>query len=347
MTSNASDVSTSAGIIRLGNAFCDAKALLTAVELDVFSALHDAPATETEIRDRLALHGRGLSDFLDLLVALGLLIAEDGTYRNAEGADEYLVRGRASYVGGFLRRTDRSRYPLWGKLAGALRTGSPQSEMDFKSLLDDPVLVDQFVQMMDSLTQVISKELLDAFDWGRYGSILDVGGCRGNVAGNIVKRYPALAGAVFDMPQLEPFFEEHVAYLGLTGRIRFHGGNFFADPLPDSDVVVMGHVLHNWNREQRRSLVEKAYAAVNPGGALVVYDRMLDDDSSKHIENLVISLDMLLVSEGGSGYRTEELRGHAETAGFTSFTARPLGDYDTLVVCHKGEEEPRSKIGSA
>ncbi|HEU5269491.1 MAG TPA: hypothetical protein VFU36_06150, partial [Jatrophihabitans sp.] len=74
--------------------------------------------------------------------------------------------------------------------------------------------------------------------------------------------------------------------------------------------------------------------AVSPGGALVVYDRMLDEDA-RHVENLVISLDMLLVTDGGSEYTAEELISHATAAGFTDISAQPLGDYDTLVVCHK------------
>ncbi|MGH4023761.1 MAG: methyltransferase family protein, partial [Pseudonocardiaceae bacterium] len=126
MPSQSPDTSTAAGLLRLGNTFCDAKALLTAVELGLFTALREGPATEEQIRTRLGLHGRGLADFLNLLVALGLLEYSGGTYRNDVGADRYLVRGEASYVGGFLERSNRNLYPAWGRLAEALRTGAPQ-----------------------------------------------------------------------------------------------------------------------------------------------------------------------------------------------------------------------------
>jgi SAM-dependent methyltransferase len=336
MTSIAPDASTPAGIIRLGNLFCDAKALLTAVELGLFTALHEAgPATEEEIRQRLGLHGRGLADWLNLLAALGLLERESGGYRNASGADRYLVRGQTTYIGGFLERSNRNLYPAWGRLAEALRTGQQQSGSDFERVIQEPRLLGQFVNMMDALTHVLGPQLIEAYDgWRDYASVLDVGGCRGNMAAQIVKAHPHLAGHVYDLPQMEPFFDERVAQYDLTGKVTFHGGNFFTEPLPSADIVVLGHVLHDWDPRQRGLLVRKAHDAVNPGGTLLVYDRMLDEEPD-HVENLVISLDMLLVTDGGSEYTVTELRGHAAAAGFTEITDRPLGDYDTLVVCRK------------
>jgi SAM-dependent methyltransferase len=336
MTSVVNDTGTPAGILRLANAFCDAKALLTAVELGLFTMLRSGPATQEEIRQALDLHGRGLSDWLSLLVGLNLLEREDGRYRNAPGADRYLVRGEQTYIGGFLERSNRNLYPAWGKLTDALRSGKQQSGSDFFKMIDNPRVLGQFINMMDALTHVLGPQLIEAYHgWGDYQSILDVGGCRGNMASQIVKAHPHLEGHVFDLPQMSPFFDEKVAEYGLTGRVNFHGGNFFTDELPvKADIVIFGHALHDWDPDQRRMLVRKAFDSVNPGGVLLVYDRMLDDESI-HVENLVISLDMLLVTDGGSEYTVTELREHAELAGFTSIEASPLGDYDTLVVCHK------------
>jgi O-methyltransferase domain len=98
--------------------------------------------------------------------------------------------------------------------------------------------------------------------------------------------------------------------------------------------VILGHVLHDWDRAQRKLIVGKAYESVNPGGVLLAYDRMLDRASAR-VENLVISLDMLLVTDGGSEYAEDELRDHMAAAGFTSAAAQPLGEYDTLMVARK------------
>jgi O-methyltransferase domain/Dimerisation domain len=337
MTSIAPDTSTPAGILRLGNLFCDAKAVLTAVELNLFTTLHDNPLTEEEIRTKLELHGRGLGDWLNLLAALGLLENTDGRYRNAPGADRYLVAGGQTYIGGFLLRSNRNLYPAWGRLDEALRTGQQQSGSDFDEVVRNPDILAQFIHSMDAFTHVLGPQLIEAYDgWGEYASVLDIGGCRGNLCSQIVKAHPNLEGHVFDLPQMEPFFDEKVAQYGLTGRVHFHGGSFFEPSavLPSTDIAVLGHVLHDWDAEQRGFLVKKAYEALNPGGVLLVYDRMLEPGPS-YVENLVISLDMLLVTDGGSEYTAAELVGHAEAAGFESSTIQSLGEYDTLVVAQK------------
>ncbi|MCW2881633.1 MAG: O-methyltransferase family protein [Sphaerisporangium sp.] len=335
MTSIPTDTSHPAGILRLANSFCDAKALLTAVELGLFTTLSAGAASEEEIRQTLGLHGRGLSDWLDLLVALDLLNREDGRYANSTGADRYLVRGADSYIGGFIERSNRNLYPAWGKLSEALRSGKPQSGSDFDAVVDNPKILAQFINSMDALTGVLGPQLIEAYDgWADYKSVLDVGGCRGSLVSQVVKAHPHLSGTVFDLPQMSPFFDEKVAEHGLADKVSFKGGSFFNDPLPSADIVMMGHVLHDWDPQQRKFLVKAAYQSVNPGGVLLVYDRMLDRESSR-VENLVISLDMLLVTDGGSEYTVAELRGHAEEAGFTSIEDRLLGEDDTLVVARK------------
>ncbi|GHF65505.1 O-methyltransferase [Streptomyces mashuensis] len=341
------DTSTPAGILRLANAFCDAKALLSAVELGLFGTLREGPLTCAEITAALSLQGRGVRDWLQLLVGLGLLERDDRggeeRYRNAPGAARHLVPGGDAYVGGFLQRSNRNLYPAWGRLTEALRTGKPQAEGDFWAMVGDPRTLRQFADMMDALTEVLGPQLLAAYDgWASHRSLLDLGGCRGALAARIVAAHPHLEGHVVDLPQLEPLFDEKMAGLGLTDKVTFHPGDFFTDPLPQADVVVLGHALHDWSAEKRRLLVHKAFGSVRPGGVLLVYDRMLDEDprhdapyDPRYVENLVISLDMLLVTDGGSEYTVAELRGHAEEAGFGPVTARPLGDYDTLVVCRR------------
>jgi O-methyltransferase domain/Dimerisation domain len=328
------DVGTAAGLLRFGNLFCDAKVLLTAVRLGLFTLLHDEPAPQALIRERLGLHGRGLSDFLRLLVAIGVLTEHQGHYRNAAGADQYLVEGRPGYVGGFLFGADASLYPAYGNLAEALRSGSPQTGGEFSDLIGDRDMLGQFVQMMDGLNTSIGVELATAFDWSAYHDVLDVGGCRGNLAGQLLAAHPGLRAQVFDLPPLEPFFDERMAQLGLTDRARFRGGDFFRDELPAADVVIYGHVLSDWDPPQRQTLLHKAFAALPSGGVLLAYDRMLHPDRDD-VENLVASLNMLLVTKGGGEYTVAELAKQATLAGFGSVTHQPLDAYDTLVICPK------------
>jgi len=328
------DLDTAAGLLRFGNLFCDAKVLLTAVQLGLFTLLEERPATDAEIRDRLGLHGRGLSDFLRVLVSIGVLIEFKGFYRNACGAENHLVADAPGYIGGFLLGAEATLYPAYGNLAEALRTGRPQSGGEFTDMLDDPAILGQFVRMMGGLSDTLGPQLATAFDWSSYRSVLDIGGCGGNLTGHLLVAHPQLSGHVFDLPQLEPFFDDRMAELGLTSRARFHRGDFFRDELPPAEVMIYGHVLSDWDPDQRALLLGKAFAALPPGGALLVYDRMLHP-GEEDIENLVASLNMLLVTEGGGEYTVADLADQAVAVGFGSITHEAFSAYDTLVTCAK------------
>ncbi|GAA3083752.1 methyltransferase [Streptosporangium carneum] len=335
MTSTAPDVGSAQGILRLGNAFCQAQALLTAVELDLFTVLRGGPATAEDVARLLGLHGRGLRDFLGLLVALGLLEEEDGLYRNAAGPDRHLVGGLPGYVGGALLGAKTNLYPVWGGLTETLRSGRPRSTADgFAAMLDDQRELRRYAFMMEGALRPLLPRLLEAVDWSGHRSVLDAGGCRGALVGRLVAANPGLTGHVFDLPQMEPLFEEHMAELGTAGAVTFHSGDFFRDPLPRADVLVFGHVLHNWSPVRRERLMRKAFQAVNPGGALLVHDRMLDDERPV-VDNLLASLIMALVTEEGSEYTVGELAELAGAVGFASVERRPLDDDETLVVCRK------------
>ena len=333
-TNGTAAIRTAEDILRLGNAFCQAQALLTAAELDLFSLLKDGPATEAEIRERAGLDGRGLPDLLRLLAALGLLVQAGGRFANTPAAQQYLVAGEPGYVGGFLRGAKTNLYPVFDGLAETLRTGKPRSAGDdFGAMLADPDALRRYARMMDGVLQPLLPSLLAGFDWSAYGTVLDVGGCAGALIGSIVRANPGVTGLLFDLPQLEPVFDERMAELGTTGRVVFRGGDFFADPLPAADVVVFGHVLHNWRPAQRELLVRKAFEALSPGGVLVVHDRMLDEQPQP--DQLVASLIMVLVTEDGSEYPVGELAGYARAAGFASVASSPLDENETLVLCHK------------
>ncbi|WP_049571899.1 methyltransferase [Streptomyces sp. SBT349] len=338
MTANSvtakSGTATPTDFIGLTNSLCDAQALLSGLELGLFTTLRAGPADPETIRTALGISSRGLTDWLDLLVCNGVLERDGDRYRNSPAADRYLVRDDAAHMGDVLRRR---LFPALFGLTDALRTGTPHRTDEFMQVVSGLDVTRQFASSMDYITDSLAPELVAAYDgWSRHRSVLDVGGCRGNVVSHILAAQPRLRGHVFDLPMMAPFFQEKTAELGLGARMTFHPGDFFSDPLPPADVVVIGHALVNWDADQRRFLVHKAFGSVNPGGVLLVYDRMLGG-ATRGVEshNLRVSLSMLVMTKGGSGYTLEELRGHARDAGFASVTHQPLGTYDTLAVCHK------------
>jgi 8-O-methyltransferase len=323
-------------LVRLTIADCSAKVLQSAVRLELFTALADGPDTAAALAGRLGLHPRLLPDFLDALVGLGLLERDGDRYRNAALADAYLVQGRPEYLGGFVDLTNETLYRTWEGLTEALRTGQAQTlDPDKGGFVGDkhkdPEKMKRFLSGLDAFSNRMGAEIADVVDWSAHRSFVDLGGARGNLASVLIDRHPHLEAVCFDLPRTEPLFAEHVGRLGQTGRIRFVGGDFFADPIPAADVVVLGHILHGFDAERAGELLRRVYAAVRPGGAVVIYDRMIDNDR-RDPERLLSSLHMRLVSTTGAEYRVADCHSWLRQSGFTGTTDQPLLGTHTLVI---------------
>lgn len=324
-------------LLALGMSFWNAKALLSAVELGVFDALAEGPADLESLRTRLGLHERSARDFFDALVALKLLERQDGAYRNALDADFFLVRARPSYVGGLLEMANARLYESWGHLTEALRTGQRQSENKeegdfFATLYADPARLRGFLAAMSGVSAGAANAIACKFPWKNYKSFVDVGVAQGMVPVTIARAHPHLSGGGFDLPPVAPIFEEFVAANGLSERLQFHAGDFFEDALPQTDVIIMGHILHDWDLEQKRFLVKKAHEALPAGGALIVYEALIDDDRRQNAFGLLMSLNMLIETTGGFDYTGADCQGWMKEAGFSETRVEHLVGPDSMVV---------------
>jgi hypothetical protein len=227
-------------ILQTGTAFWASKTLLSAVEMEVFTELAKHPEDLDTLTGRLGLHPRSSRDFLDTLVALGFLERQDGVYSNTQETDLFLDKRKPSYIGGMLEMANQRLYPHWNNLTRALRTGQPQGEggpgdETFASLYADP------------------KRL--KFPWAKYTTVADMGPAQGDLLAQIALKNPHLTCLGFDLPEVGPVFEEYMEENGLQERVRFQGGSFFTDAMPKADVITMGHVLHDWNLEEKRLLL--------------------------------------------------------------------------------------------
>jgi hypothetical protein len=325
-------------IMQLGLGFWGSKALLSAVELGLFSELADAGPLDAEsLRDRLGLHERSATDFLDALVALGMLEREEGRYSNTPATDVFLDRSKPSYVGGILEMANARLYPFWGSLTEGLRTGLLQNEAKggedfFEALYSDPERLALFARAMTGVSGGAAHAIAAKFPWRDHESVIDLGCAEGAVPVQVALAHDHITGGGFDLPPLAPIFDRHVARFGLTDRLTFTGGDFFAGPLPQADVLVMGHILHDWDLEEKRVLLKKAHDALPDGGALIVYDAIIDDDRRENAFGLLMSLNMLIETPGGFDYTGADCRGWMEEAGFSDSYVERLAGPDSMVV---------------
>jgi O-methyltransferase/methyltransferase family protein len=325
-------------ILQIGLGFWASKVLLSAVEMELFTELAKHPQNLESLQARLGLHTRSARDFLDALVALGFLERRDNIYSNAPSADFFLDKRKPSYVGGVLEMANHRLYPFWNHLTAALRTGEPQNEIRsggpnfFTALYADPDRLKGFLKAMTGLSKGANRIIAARFPWKDYNTVADVGTAQGDLIVQVVLANPHISGIGFDLPEVAPIFEDYVAANRLSSRVSFHAGSFFRDPLPQADVLMMGHILHDWSLEEKKLLIRKAFEALPAGGALIVYESIIDDDRSENVFALLMSLNMLIETPAGFDYTALDCIGWMKEAGFRETRVERLLGPDSMVV---------------
>jgi hypothetical protein len=324
-------------ILQTGLAFWASKTLLSAVEMEVFTELAKGPESLESLAGRLGLHPRSSRDFLDALVALGFLERENGQYRNAPSSDVFLDKRKPSYVGGVLEMANGRLYHHWSRLTTAIRTGENQNEATgdeepFAALYSDPARLKGFLRAMTGISRGANANIAAKFPWDKYRTAADCGTAQGDLIVQVALKNPHISGVGFDLPEVAPIFEEYVEHNGLSSRVRFQSGSFFADSLPNADVIMMGHILHDWNIEEKKTLIRKAYEAIPEGGAFIAYDAIIDDERCRNAFGLLMSLNMLIETPGGFDYTGAECIKWMKEAGFRETRIEHLVGPDSMVV---------------
>ena len=325
------------GIMQLGLGFWGSKTLLSAIELGVFSRLAAGPMEGETLAENLGVHARSRRDFLDALVALGMLQRDGGNYANTPASDLFLDPAKPSYIGGILEMANARLYPFWGSLTEALQTGKPQNESKaggnpFDAIYGTPERLRGFLEAMTGLSLGAAQAIAAKFPWGDYKTFIDIGPAQGGLPVQIALAHEHLIGHGFDLPAVEPIFEEYVASFGLQERLRFAAGDFFNDSFPKADVVVMGHILHDWDLDEKRMLLRKAYDALPAGGALIAFDAVIDDERERNAFGLLMSLNMLIETPGGFDYTGADCQGWMAECGFSQSRVEHLVGPDSMVI---------------
>jgi hypothetical protein len=332
-------------IIQVGTGFWASKTLLSAAELEVFTELGDDAITGVELGDRLGLHPRAIDDFFDTLVALGFLDGDDeGTerrYRNTPETALFLDKASPAYIGGLLEMASARLYPFWGDLTEALKTGAPQNEIKqtgtafFEELYSDEARLEQFMGALSGIGAGNFHALAEKVDFTRWETVCDVGGATGLLSIILEARHPHLRCTSFDLPPVAPIAQRTIAAAGLSHRVKVASGDFFADPLPQADVITMGMILHDWNLERKQHLIRAAYDALPEGGAFIVVENLIDDARRENAFGLLMSLNMLIETGDGFDYTGADFAGWCKDAGFRDVEIVPLAGPASAGIAHK------------
>lgn len=332
-------------IMQVGTGFFASKTLLSAVELGLFTQLARRPMTGPEIASTLGLHPRAIPDFPDALVALELLDRDgdgpEARYLNTPDTAVFLDRESPDYIGGLFEMANARLYPFWGDLTEALRTGKPQNELKhsgtsmFETLYERPERLEQFLNAMQGASRANFRKLARDFDFSRFKSVCDVGGANAQLACLVAAAHPHLRCVTFDLPAVTDIARGRIEREGLAGRVSAVSGDFFADPLPQADVITMGMILHDWNLERKKQLIRKAFEALPEDGAFIVIEALIDDARRKNAPGLLMSLNMLIEFGEAFDYTAADFIGWCREAGFRRFEVLPLEGASSAAIAYK------------
>jgi acetylserotonin N-methyltransferase len=322
-------------VLDLIEAFRRSKTMFAAVALGVFDRLSEgskpayqlAAAGDVDAMERL----------LDACVSLGLLRRNCDFYSNTEIAATYLSRSSPSTLAGYIGYSNQVLYPMWAHLEDAVREGTHRWKQTFD--LDGAIFSHfyktdadrrDFLLGMHGNGRLSSPAVVAAFDLSRYRRLVDLGGASGHLALAAVERYPGLRAAVLDLPQAIAFAREIVD----GSSVELIEGDFFVDPLPEADLYAVGQILHDWTEEKIHALLARIYAALPSGGALLIAERLLDEDLAGPAPAHMQSLNMMICTEGRER-SFSQYAGLLQQAGFSESEGRCTGTRLDAVLAKK------------
>ena len=320
-----------AAVLHLIDAFRHSKTMFTAVKLGIFDLLADAPQTAEALAAELGANPEALERLLHGCVGLGLLEQRGATFCNSDVAAVYLRRSSPQSLAGYILYSNDVLFPMWSHLEDAVRDGSHRWQQTFQS---DGPLWDQFFRTPESMRTFVmgmhgfgvigSPAVARAFDLSEFRTLADLGGATGHLTIAACEAWPHLHGIVFDLEKVIPVAREQVALSEARNRIQCMAGDFFKDALPAADLFALGRILHDWSPANIDRLLKRIFAALPPGGALLIAEKIMEEDKSGPLPAHMQSLNMLVVTEGKErtlGEYESLLRG----AGFASVTGVRTG----------------------
>ena len=270
---------------------------------------------------------RRVLDLIDACVGLGFLRKDGGVYRNLPVAETYLRRNGPHSLAGYILYSNNALFRLWANLEDAICEGTPRWEQTFgvpgpifsQFFRTDEAMRD-FITGMHGYGLLSSPAVAAAFDLSRFHTLVDLGGATGHLAMAACERYSGLRAVVLELPRVLQVAREYVA----GSRIELVAGDFFADPLPEADLFAVGRILHDWPEDRIRVLLHKVFERLPAGGALLIAERLLDDDKTGPLSVQLQSLNMLVCTEGKE--RTlAEYAALLREAGFRDIEGRKTG----------------------
>jgi predicted O-methyltransferase YrrM len=318
-----------ASIQALSRSFQESRIFLTGAELGLFDLLATQSLAADEVATRTGANLRGLTILLDALAAMGLLVKEEGRYHCEPSAAPFLTAdGPASLLATVLHAADLWHH--WSKLTEIV--GGAQA-----SRRSPPAVQRAFIGAMNASAAAQADRIVSLVDPGPARKLLDVGGASGTYTLAFLRTVPEMRATLFDHPAVVEMARERLGAAGVLDRVTLVPGDFYLDPLPPGhDLAFVSAIIHQNSPEQNVQLFRKVFAALDPGGRIVVRDYVLSPDRISPRSGAIFAVNMLTGGAGGNCYTYAEIKSALDQAGFTRVSlTQPGTQMDGLVEAFK------------
>jgi len=304
-------------IEKLGSAVYPALAMVAGMQLDLFTPLGTGPMSAKQLAETMGLESAKLTQLLYVLVAAGLLTVEEGQFANTPEADNFLVRGKSTYLGG-RHAFYTARYQEAMQTAASVRTGSPQAKLDFASMSLEAL--ETYLSGLHPATMASGRDLLNHADFSSYRHLLDVGGGSGGLALAIAAACPQLHVTIIELPSVTQVTQRFIEQEGMTGRADVIMGDVVNGSLTGAyDVAVLRAFIQVLSPEEARHALHNLIQVLEPGSPIYILGQVLDNSRLSPPETVAFNLVFINVYDEGQAYTEHEYRSWLMKAGFTDF----------------------------
>ncbi len=320
--------------------FFRTKVITAALELRLFDALQEGPATIEATCEKLEIPEHAGRRLMIALCALGLLRREGEAFALTDTAARHLVSDSSEWLGWLARHIDQFLYPLWNHTADAVRSGTDQRRSVFGDdrswfdiLYDYPDDVADFQRFLGVFADPFIEGLVKGYDFSRHKRFLDIGSGIGTLPMRVADAHSELEIAICELPQAARFARDELARRGYADRIRVLEGDLIAGDLPDGyDLIHLGWTLHDYAVDTQERILANVFNAMPQGGLFIASETPLDDNLCGPTFVALLSVNMLVSTDGGIESTKGEYLHRFQQAGFVNVGVMEIEGPRTLFV---------------
>ncbi len=295
----------------LANSFQQSRVLLTAVELDLFTLLDKQLMPSSEIAKKLGTDERATDRLMNALTALGFLRKVHGKFYNTEAASQYLVKGKAEYMGGLIHTNN-----LWDSWSTLTEVVKKRNSVDENKKFNSENWLEPFIAAMHYRAEREAKIISLMLDLSNVKKMLDIGGGSGAFSYELVRKQPKLYAVIFDLEDVIPLTKKYAVQSGVEKNVSYISGDYLTDDFETGyDLIFLSAIVHINSYEQNKTLIKKCVDACNTKGQIIIKDFIMNDDRTAPAGGALFALNMLVVTECGDTYTEKEMREWFTNAG--------------------------------